>query len=201
VRATWVMVGAIAALVFAGEAAADPVAASAVLDGGSFIQSGSITNDSDGGLNIVTVIYSLGVPADGIATWENFSEAPSGFVRSDVLSDGVHYQTISWSGLNVTPGNSFNFSGLDIDLIVALSPLNVTSLTLGGPSSLANAFVTVVFDNGATASAPLVQQDWRQTQNLELTGAKPVPEPAMALLALVGAAGVCLRRRGAARRT
>jgi hypothetical protein len=173
------LVGALAV-----QANASPLSASVFLSGSNYIQSGTVTNNSDGGLNIIQVIYSLGTAADGIATWENYSETPAGYVKSGGLADGVHYQTISWSGLNIAPGATFNFGGLDIDFIQTMSPLVVLSSPLGGPSTLAHAYFSVVFSGGGTSSASLVQQEWGLDQNLTLGGQQPVPDPGSTLLLL-----------------
>src|SRR6185295_14192890 len=61
-----------------------PIGATAVLNGGAFLQSGSITNTAAAD-SIVSVVYTLGTAGDGIATWENLSESPAPFTRSDVL--------------------------------------------------------------------------------------------------------------------
>jgi VPDSG-CTERM motif len=159
----------------------------------SFIQDGSVVNDAGSGSSISSIIYSLGTAADGIATWDSGS---GGGTASDFLSDPQYFQTVTWSGLNVAPGASFNFGGLDIDLITTLVPLSVTGAVLDETgSSLANGYLTILWANGATGTTALTQQAWSQTQNLTVQ-ASGVPDGG-ATIALLGLAmsGMAFARR------
>jgi len=139
--------------------------ASAVLS--SFIQTGTITNTSGAGVNMTEVYYTLGPAGDNVATWDG---GTGGGTAEDQLSNPNFFQTVRWTGLNVAPGEAFNFSGLDIDLIVTLDPLNVTGSTLDTTGdSLRGGYVRVEFSDGSSACAPLVQQAWATQQNLTLT--------------------------------
>ena len=162
------------------------------LEGGSFIQSGSVTNTSAPGVDIVKVVYDLGTQADGIAIWEIFGSTGT---HSNFLT-GTHYSTETWDGLSVISGNTFNFSGLDIDLIVTVAPPVVSSGIIpspGGPS-LANASFSVYFSDGSFGTAELLEQDWNVSQDLVIT-AVPEPETYAMLLAGLGLLGFAARRR------
>lgn len=159
-----------------------------------FIQNGTITNDIGSGAAITDIVYSLGAAGDGIATWESFAANPAG-MESDFLSNPTWYQTHSWSGLNVADGGSFSFTGLDIDLITSLSPLSVSHSILDEVgTSLANASLSIFWDNGVSGTASLVQQAWRLDQNLAINVAS-VPEPSVIVLLGLGLAGVGFARR------
>lgn len=160
------------------------------LNGGDFIQSGSVTNTSAPGVDIVKVVYDLGTQADGIAIWEIFGSTGT---HSNFLT-GTHYSTETWDGLSVNSGNTFNFSGLDLDLIVTVVPPVADSGTIGGPSSLANASVSVYFSDGSFGSAELLEQNWDVSQDLAIT-AVPEPETYAMLLAGLGLLGFAARRR------
>lgn len=174
-----------------GLASATPIA-TATLSG--YIQHGAVTNSASATANITQVVYSLGSAGDGIATWE---VSGSGGIASDFLSDGKHFQTISFLGLSIAPGATFNFGGLDIDLIETLSPLSVTGGILDTVgTSLANAFMTLVYSDGSSATTSLAQQGWTTPQNLEFNiTSQNVPVPgALGLLGL-GLLVIGLRRR------
>lgn len=168
--------------------------ASIHLNGSDFIQSGTVTNTSAAGINITKIVYDLGTQAAGIAVWELFNSTGthSNFLGGSSLT---HYSTETFAGLSTAAGSSFSFSGLDIDLIVTVIPPVADSLTLGLPSSLANASMTVFFSDGSSGSASLVQQLWQVDQDLRIGAA--VPEPGTyALMGMgLGIVGWLARRR------
>jgi hypothetical protein len=172
-------------------------ATTSTADLSGFIQNGTIANDIGSGANITQIIYSLGTPGPGIATWDASSFFAGG-TPSDFLFGPDFFQTVTWSGLSVAPGSSFNFSGLDIDLIISLVPLNVTGGILDETgSSLVNASLTVFWSNGDIGSSPLVQQAWSTNQHLTISGrAAGVPDAASTqLLLAIGLAGLAVCRR------
>ncbi len=156
-----------------------------------FDQRGLIENSASSTANITSVIYSLGTADAGIATWDT---GAAGGVASDFLSDSRYFQTVTWNGLNIAAGDTFNFGTLDIDLITSLSPLSVTGSVLDEVgTSLANATLSLLWSDGGSTTVSLVEQAWRDTQYLSFatqTSAVPVPAAlfmfAPALLGLMG---------------
>jgi hypothetical protein len=165
----------------------------------SFIQNGTVTNGAASTSNITSIVYSLGTPGVGVATWDsNSGSTLAGGTPSDFLSDNRWFQTITFSGLNVSAGNSFSFNNLDIDLIEAFSPtLSVSSQTLDGVgTSLINASMSIFWSNGESATTKLIQQAWILEQNLSFkAGPSAVPVPAAAWLFATGLAGFGAYRR------
>lgn len=125
-------------------------AGSAVLT--AYIQNGTVTNTSGPGVTMTEVFYTLGPAGDNVATWDG---SVGGGTAEDLLSNPQFFQSVRWSGLNVAPGSTFNFSGIDIDLIETLDPLSVTGATLDETGeSLRGAYIRATFSDGSTACAP-----------------------------------------------
>jgi hypothetical protein len=183
-----------ASLLMASASAYAAPSASVFLNGNSFIQAGSVTNDAGSGANLISFRYGLGTPDVGIATWELFGDTAT---HTDFLSDGVHYQTATW-GMSIAPGNIFNFSGLDIDLIESLNPLSVTGSVLDNVgTSLRNAYVSLVWDDQSTATCALNQSPWQTNQTIACVsgGGNNVPEPGTLALAALGLLAFASRRK------
>lgn len=112
---------------------------------GAFLQSGVIINASDPGYVIKSITLDLGAPfVTGGTLDRNAGTTLSGGTPSNFLSNGNHFQTLRFSGLSVTPGNSFQYSGLDLDVINNFSPLIIG----GSGGAITNASLSVGFDKG-----------------------------------------------------
>lgn len=178
-------------------AKADVISATANI--GAYSQSGSVLNTSDPGNNISAVVIDFGTPMVGGATFDsNFGSTLGGGVPSNFLADPRYSQTITFGGLSVAPSATFNFGGLDMDVILSLIPLIVD----GGGGSVANASISVTFSSGDTLTAPFqnIDPSGFPPQTIFLTGstnsAQPVPEPStLAMLCVSGCACVVSRIR------
>lgn len=119
-------------------------------------------------------------------------------------SDPNFFQTISFTGLSIVPGDTFAWAGLDFDLIVSVSPLTLSSGPLCTSSgcavstSLDNALFSVFFSDGKEASAMFTSGNIFLTHIFTLVpDAVSIPEPATFALFGIGLAGlgVMSRRR------
>jgi hypothetical protein len=153
-------------------------ASTAQVDLSFFLQDIKLSNDAGSTSNIVGFVYSLGAPGDGIATWQS-SSGTAGGIASNFLSDGDRFQTVTFTGLSIAPGTNATFGSLDIDLITTLVPLVIDEGTVTLGSSLAHAFVQVLWQDGSSGQASLLQQAWTIDQSLTIgSGAPAVPLPA-----------------------
>jgi hypothetical protein len=149
-------------------------------DNFGFLQTGTVTNTSAAGVDIVGIVYDLGAPAAGISIFDG--AAVSSGTQSNFLT-GSWYSTQTWSALATAAGSSFTFAGLNLDLITGVAPPTITKSVIGGPDSLANASFSVFFSDGSSGTVALLRQDWSQDQRLNIASAVPEPQTA-ALLAL-----------------
>jgi hypothetical protein len=160
-----------------------------------FLQDIKLTNDAGSTSNIVGFVYSLGAPGDGIATWQS-SSGTAGGIASNFLSDGDRFQTVTFTGLSIAPGANATFGSLDIDLITTLVPLVIDEGTVTLGSSLAHAFVQVLWQDGSSGQTSLLQQAWTIDQSLiigesavaatPLPGALPLFAAGLGTLGLLG---------------
>ncbi len=201
---------AIAAMAIAGVAHAAPIA-TVTLNGTTFLQTGTVLNALASGATVVRVVYSLGTPYVGGATWDSQVDladgtgtAPinlgAGATPSNFLSDARHFQTVTWTGLSIAPGATFSFGPLDIDLITSLTPLVINQSTVGTGASMVNATFSVFWSDNTFGRIAVGTSGWSVSQVSSITGA--VPEPgSLALLGLgliAGAAGFAKRSKKAA---
>ena len=149
------------------------------------LQTISIVNDATSVNTVESVTYSLGPAAAGRATFD----LAQGGIASDFLVDpnfpdepSDFFQTVTFD-VGLAPGESVQFAGIDIDLVIGLNPLQVISSTaiqqfVDPGLSLTDAFISVLWSNGSTSLANLTNQIWSLDQSFSLQGAvatTPIP--------------------------
>lgn len=163
--------------------------ATITLDGDWYLQAGTVTSSMD----LVRVTYSTGPQLDGRAIFQSYlaggiQEAPFGADR---------YSVQSWD----VSGQSFTFSGLDLDIISHATPGGIDEATIDPiGTSLAGAHIELTWADGFYKRLHLNTTPWDQTQILTWTDAAPIPEPAALLMMLagLGVLGFVARKTGGA---
>ena len=163
--------------------------ATVTLDGDWYLQAGTVTSSMD----LVRVTYSTGPQLEGRAVFQDWlaggiQDAPFGADR---------YSVQSWD----VSGQSFAFSGLDLDIISHATPGCIDEATIDQTGhSLAGAYVELTWVDGFYKRLPLNVTQWTQTQILTWADVAPVPEPAALLMMLagLGVLGFVARKNGGA---
>lgn len=175
-------------------------AATVTLDGDWYLQAGEVLNQSDAGILVTGVTYSMGAPVDGGGVWEDYLS--DGHHADRLAGSGTHYSTQVWTGLQLASQATWTFGGLDLDRIIHASTGEVDSQNLDfSGASLRQASVQVTFSDGYCAQVRLAELGWDVTQVLHIGEmVTPVPEPAAGLMLAAGLGWVLLGRRKAGRR-
>jgi hypothetical protein len=175
-------------------------AATVTLDGDWYLQAGEVFNQSDTGILVTGLTYSMGAQVDGAGVWEDYL---SDGRHADRLSgSSAHYSTQVWTGLQLASQATWTFGGLDLDRIIHASSGEVDSQNLDfSGASLRYASVMVTFSDGYCAKARLDALGWDVTQVLHLGDAvTPVSEPTQGLMLVAGLGVVLFGRRKAGRK-
>lgn len=164
---------ALALLCLSFGASAQQHSAVIYLDGAQQLGGGSIRNTADPWLYITDFTFNLGAPLAGRGTFHEVGAADF----TDAPLDATHYGVSSWN-LAITPGDTANFSGLDISEILTNGAVN------DSPSPtfvLAGASIDVRWVDGFTMHRALSPQSLFDSTTLVLTDSlppvAPVPEP------------------------
>ena len=117
---------------------------------------------------MTTVVISYGPPLEGNGTWGwNDGTSLAGGTLSDFLADPRWFQTITFEGLSVSPGESFIYSGLDHDRI------NAAGLGEGGAGTYMTTVVRASFSNRKSAKGTFPSNDTQMAQTVLLTEVGP----------------------------
>lgn len=175
-------------------------AATVTLDGDWYLQAGEVLNQSDAGILVTGVTYSMGAQVDGGGVWEDYLS--DGRHADRLAGSSTHYSTQIWSGLQLASQATWSFGGLDLDRIIDASTGEVDSQNLDfSGASLRQASVQVTFSDGYCAHAHLSELGWDVTQVLHIGEAvAPVPEPTTGLMLAAGLGLVLIGRRKAGQR-
>jgi hypothetical protein len=152
------------------------------LDGDWYLQAGQVENFTPG-IDIVAMRYSTGLHENGGAVFEQYI---AGDTRDGWLTpQNTHYSVSDWS-TSLAAGQTFYFSGLDIDVITNISTNEVDSQNLDMVgTSLRTAYIELTFADGYYKVMHLNQTPWSVTQVLDF-GVAPIPEPESYAMMLVG---------------
>jgi len=153
------------------------------------LQSGWAENKSTTA-TIVSFTYSMPTPSAGTGVFETFIS--TGTHSPCLVPDDNHYQVETWSGLNVSYGERFYFSGLDIDYVESDGTTFNSSTIDNVGTTLSGAYVQVGFSDNTSLKYDLSATPWSTSQFFTQTPVQPVPEPSTVALFLCGFAGVLL---------
>ena len=123
---------------------------------GAFFQTGSIQNQHSAAL--ISIALDFGVDAGGdTPIWDTASGgslgAPIGTFSNLVPGTTDNFFTVSWSGLNILNGDTFSYTGLDLDGFVSPGTTNAGASTPFDGTEL----ISLTFADGLIASANFPQ--------------------------------------------
>jgi hypothetical protein len=194
---TLITFAAISAMMTAAPAAASIVGSFA---GGSFLQSGTVTNQSGQVLTEITI--DLGVDAGGgspggTPTYDGnggFADGlPSGTLGNQI-GTSTQFFSITWSGLSVADGDTFSFRGLDYDGYNGGSSFNDGGATLLDGAEQ----ILLSFADGSTGTGAFLAGS-PSSVNVDIfadTAAVPLPAGLPLMLFGLGALVVARRKAG-----
>jgi hypothetical protein len=109
------------------------------------------------------------------------------------LGGSTRYTANLWS-TSTAPGETFIFSGLDLDIVTDAIGHAFDETNFFG-SSLDAARVTLTWSDGFTSTLPLNMTHWGTTQVLVTPMVPPVPEPDGLPLMIAGAGAIAFAAR------
>jgi hypothetical protein len=149
-----------------------------------YLQAGEVLNQSDPGIYINGFTYSTGPFRVGGAVFEHY--LATGVELQPLPGYPNYYGTHQWEINPLQTGDRFYFQGLDLDnFLPGMIPDGMTIDDVGG--TMSGAYVEVQFSDGFYKRMNLAGTPWSETQILEFSESpSPVPEPAEAMLFLLG---------------